>query len=274
MAGNAPTTIAQDILAAIGVNVSVDLPDLTGPDFSVPAADAVTTEISAATLSEYTEKGEPESAVFDALMRSIKSHFTAEFEAGKISGQQLTQIYTEATPACMTTALQFLLQKDKARAEALLAQSQARRAEIEAVTASVALEQAKVQLATLQTTLEKERAQTALVTLQLATEQWRACAAEEQVSLVREQAETQRAQTSDTRSDGVTPVAGVSGKQKELYAQQVQAYIDDSSYKVGKLYTDIFALMRSVDEGFPTPVEFQEASLNSVVSNLRARQNL
>jgi hypothetical protein len=59
---------------------------------------------------------------------------------------------------------------------------------------------------------------------------------------LQEQAEAQRAQTMDTRSDGVTAVAGSVGKQNALYAQQVISYQKDAELKAGKVFSDIWTV--------------------------------
>ena len=75
-----------------------------------------------------------------------------------------------------------------------------------------------------------------------------------------EQAEAQRAQTLDTRSDGVTPIAGSIGKQNSLYAQQVVSYQKDSQLKAAKVITDVWITCRSIAEDFPLPKQFDYLS--------------
>ena len=73
---------------------------------------------------------------------------------------------------------------------------------------------------------------------------------------LQEQAEAQRGQTMDTRSDGTTPIAGSIGKQNSLYAQQVVSYQKDSQLKAAKVFSDVWITCRSIDEGFPLPKQF------------------
>ena len=85
---------------------------------------------------------------------------------------------------------------------------------------------------------------------------------------LQEQAEAQRAQTLDTRSDGVTAVAGSVGKQNALYAQQVISYQKDAELKAGKVFSDIWTVRKTVDEGTGLPGNFHENNINGVMNTL------
>ena len=77
---------------------------------------------------------------------------------------------------------------------------------------------------------------------------------------LQEQAEAQRGQTMDTRSDGITPIAGSIGKQNNLYAQQIVSYQKDSQLKAAKVFSDVWITCRSIEEGFPLPKQFDYLS--------------
>ena len=106
---------------------------------------------------------------------------------------------------------------------------------------------------------------TALFTLQTMMPQ--------QHELLVEQTEVQRAQTLDTRSDGIT-VVGTVGKQKDLYSQQIVSYQRDSELKAAKLFADAWTVQKTVDEGFVAPANFQNPSLNSVLGHIKTNNNL
>lgn len=95
----------------------------------------------------------------------------------------------------------------------------------------------------------------------------------QQYELLVEQTEVQRAQTLDTRSDGIT-VVGAVGKQKDLYSQQIVSYQRDSELKAAKLFADAWTVQKTVDEGFVAPANFQNPSLNSVLGHIRTNNNL
>ena len=91
---------------------------------------------------------------------------------------------------------------------------------------------------------------------------------------LQEQAEAQRAQTLDTRSDGVTPIAGSVGKQNTLYAQQVVSYQKDAELKAGKVFSDIWTVRKTVDEGTGLPAAFDTANIQSVMSKIMTSNGL
>ena len=95
----------------------------------------------------------------------------------------------------------------------------------------------------------------------------------QQHELLVEQTEVQRAQTLDTRSDGIT-VVGAVGKQKDLYSQQIVSYQRDSELKAAKLFTDAWTVQKTVDEDFVAPANFQNPSLDSVLGRIKINNHL
>ena len=95
----------------------------------------------------------------------------------------------------------------------------------------------------------------------------------QQHELLVEQTEVQRAQTLDTRSDGIT-VVGTVGKQKDLYSQQIVSYQRDSELKAAKLFADAWTVQKTVDEGFVAPANFQNPSLDSVLGRIKINNHL
>ena len=91
---------------------------------------------------------------------------------------------------------------------------------------------------------------------------------------LQEQAEAQRAQTLDTRSNGVTAVAGSIGRQNALYAQQVVSYQKDAELKAGKVFSDIWTVRKTVDEGTGLPAAFDTANIQSVMSKIMTSNGL
>lgn len=94
-----------------------------------------------------------------------------------------------------------------------------------------------------------------------------------QEKLFREQMEAQRGQTHDIRSDNF-PVAGVMGKQKLLYAQQVTSYQRDAEVKAAKLFTDAWITQKTIDEGLSPPNGFTNGSVDQVLQKVKANNGL
>ena len=95
----------------------------------------------------------------------------------------------------------------------------------------------------------------------------------QQYQLLREQTETQRAQTTDSRSDGVA-VVGYVGKQKDLYSQQIDSYKRDAEIKAAKLVSDGWMTQKTIDEAALTPSSFQQNMVDAVLQVVKQRNGL
>ena len=94
-----------------------------------------------------------------------------------------------------------------------------------------------------------------------------------QAQLLAEQIEVQRAQTMDTRTDGV-PVTGSVGKQKELFSQQILSYQRDSELKAAKVFSDVWITQKTMDEGLTAPSNFTNAAIDVIMTTVRANNGL
>lgn len=127
-----------------------------------------------------------------------------------------------------------------------------------------------------------------------------------QIELVDEQKEAVRAQTRDNRSDGLTPVTGLMGrqatlldeqgeaeraktlddrsdtagvvgsigKQKDLYTQQIDSFIKDAQHKTAKMYLDSWITQKTLDEGLTPPNQFTNAEVEIVLARVRGNNDL
>lgn len=96
---------------------------------------------------------------------------------------------------------------------------------------------------------------------------------QEQERMLKEQKESQRAQTADVRSDGLT-VVGVLGKQKALYSQQITSYERDAEVKTAKIFSDAWITQKTMDEGLVPPTGFTNASLDTILTKLKINNGL
>lgn len=97
-----------------------------------------------------------------------------------------------------------------------------------------------------------------------------------QVAMLQEQAEAQRAQTVDTRTDGA-PVAGVMGTQADLYAQQIESYKRDSEVKAAKLVADMWTTRFAIAEpemATEYPDWVMPGNMVSLVETIQAKNDL
>ena len=271
----ASQTVAIELRDALGesfalpsVNLSdaaFQIPDLTGTEYALPAA---------ATIEDYTTGAVGGSGYFDKMMSSTKAHLEEQFTKGRITAAEYTKAYIELTTAAMSTATTLLTQKDQARWQTILLQNQAKRAAIEAATAAVNLETAKAQLVAAHHQANAMKAQHVLNLVQAAGESAKYDVAIAQLDLVKEQTESQRAQTLNTRTDGTTAVAGMLGKQKDLYQQQITSYQRDAEQKAAKMWLDSWSLQKSLDEGLAPPTELTNTTLNTVLAKIRTNNAL
>jgi beta-glucosidase-like glycosyl hydrolase len=228
-------------------------------------------------------------------MSGISAHLKKEYEQNRITGEQYTKAYISAVGGALQTGASFLLGRDQAYWQAVLAQQQALMAEVQVVTARVTLETAKATFAEARIRALNAEAEFGLTKMKIASEDQQYCllvkqteAAELQITatefnnehllplqktMLEEQINVQRAQTSDTRSDGAVIVGSV-GKQKDLYTQQITSYQRDAEVKAGKMFFDAWATRTTVDELTPIPASFSTNALNDVLRNIRANNDM
>lgn len=250
--------------------------DMSGPEWDIPGGDdsPIFSAISKITNESLTTREVGGSGTFDALMESAHNHLKAEFKANRITGGEYTKAYIAMMESCMSNAVQFLLGRDQAYWAAAMAQ-------IQAVTARVQLATSKAQFVLAKIQALSAKSEYALTKMKIATESETYCAAlfnadqmlPQQLKLITEQTEAQRAQTLDTRSDGAT-VTGSVGKQKELYSQQITSYQRDAEVKASKLFTDAWITQKTIDEGLNPPNGFTNASIDTILTKLKSNNGL
>jgi hypothetical protein len=293
-------TNANALMTALIAGKDFTLPtvDLEDPVYEFPADDGIDPP-APLTNDLLTTKTVDGTGTFDIIMSSISVHLKAEFDKGRITGAEYTKAYVALVTAALSGAIQYLTTKDTAYWQAIQAQYQAKIAAAGLVESRVNLETAKAKLAVARLEAANQEAVYALTKMKLSTEDVTYCTAQYNLSdilpaqklalddahaqatytianilpmqkmLLQEQGEAQRAQTSDTRSDGVTTVVGVLGKQKDLYTQQVTSYQRDAEVKAAKLFTDAWITMKTIDEGLLPPGNFDNTSLNEILADIK-----
>ena len=250
--------------------------DMSGPEWDIPGGDdsPIFGAITKVTNESLTTREVGGSGTFDALMESAHNHLKAEFKANRITGGEYTKAYIAMMESCISNAVQFLLGRDQAYWAAALAQ-------IQAVTARVTLATSKAQFVLAKLQALSAKSEYALTKMKIATESETYCAAlfnvgqmlPQQLKLITEQTEAQRAQTLDTRTDGAV-VMGSVGKQKELYSQQITSYQRDAEVKASKLFTDAWITQKTIDEGLNPPNGFTNASIDTILTKLKSNNGL
>lgn len=281
--------LANQLLSDLVGDKHFDVPvvDLTDPSFQVPVV-TVPDPPARITNADLTTKIVDGTGTFDTVMGGIHAHLKAEFDKGRITGEQYSKAYVALSEAALQNSVQFLLGRDQSYWAAVTAQYQAEAAQIGVVEARVKLETAKAQLQALRYQALTAQVEFALGKLKLSTEDVQFCSAKYQLDNIlpeqklmiiaqrkaaEEGIEAARAQTLDTRTDG-TPIVGMLGKQKALYSQQITSYQRDAENKVVKLWSDAWITMKTMDEGLLPPSQFTNANFDSVLSLLRERVDL
>lgn len=272
--------------------------DLSGDDFDFPDPEdnPLYDQVSPLSLDQLTDRTVGGEGVFDAMMDVTHIHLRKEFEQQRISGREYADVYTASIQSAMSQAVSFLLGKDQAYWQAVVAQSQARRAEVEAVTARIQLENTKLEFYTLKANAKSAIADYALKKMQLSILDAEYCIKQLQIQglekdntikdynidhmlpsqkkLVDEQMESARGQTMNTRSDGSTIIAGMLGKQKDLYTQQITSYQRDAEVKAAKMFLDAWVTQKTLDEDLLPPTAFQMASIETVMQRVKTQNSL
>lgn len=262
-------TTANEFLTSLLGDKSFDIPeiDFSGEEFKIPDIDNVA--LTAITLDTLVVDDVNGDAAFNRIMSAFAAHLRVEFDKGRITGADYTKAYISLVQAAISSASQFVLTKDAAYFQAVAAQTAA-------IAARVEMETAKVKAISVQIEALNQEAGYALTKMKVATEGETFCAAKftvdelmpKQLELVKEQVETQRSQTLDERTDGEA-ISGSVGKQRDLYAQQIISYKQDSKIKGAKPFVDAWITMKTIDEGLEPPDGFTNVSLDEVLTVLK-----
>lgn len=301
----ASDTLANTLFTSLtaGVDVTIPATNLSGADYQVPDfTGPLAGDVTKVSLEDLTTQVIGGTGAFDALMSAMQAHLKEEYKSNRLIGAEYTKAYIALVANAMASATQFLLGRDQAYWAAVTAQKQAQLVETQMVTARINLETAKLQHETAKFEALASEATYAFTKIKLATESINFDIAtynlstklpaevlltteqkklvteqinltKQQTELAEEQTEVQRAQTSNTRTDGST-VAGLVGKQKDLYTQQITSYQRDSEYKATKIFTDAWIAMKTIDEGLSPPTNFTNSELDQILGKLRTNLDL
>lgn len=285
MAGCGADIEANALMLSLTAGEDFTIPevDFSKPEFQLPfdPDGPLYAAVPQITINDLTTRVIGGAGVFDSLMDAFKAHLREEMDKNRITGAEYTKAYIALSESAMSQSVAFLLGKDQAFWQAQTAQFQA-------ITARVEMESSKIRAAAIQLEALNTKANFALTKMKIASEEIGVCTAKYnletmlpqqlknltvQEDLLTEQMEAQRGQTSDTRTDAL-PVRGVMGKQKDLYAQQITSYQRDAEVKAGKLFTDAWITMKSIDEGLLPPAGFANASIDTVLTALKTNNEL
>lgn len=256
--------------------------------FSTPTT-VIPAGVSKLSIVDLTSGTVAGTGAFDKIMVSLAAHLKNEYDKNRITGAEYTKAFIAATELALSQGASFTLACERQYWDTLLLQQQAIAAKLQAENLLAEYAIKKLQLAKLSSeycasefnvnTLLPKQAE--MLTKQIAGQETSnqiaaynlANMLPEQLKLVKEQFESARAQTKDTRSDG-SAIEGSVGAQNLLHAQQVTAYVQDSKLKVAKIFSDSWITQKTLNEDVPAPAQLINDSVNTVLSNLRASVNI
>lgn len=274
---NQADQLSSEILNNLTDGLDFSLPDINWDDdkYQIPDSiwEGLKDDLPIITIEELTSRQPRGTGVFDAIMESIANHLKEEYKANRITGAEYTKAYVAMAQASLSNAVQFLLNKDKARWDALAAQMQALLSAVNFNTAKAQYEIAKSQALLNKAQYANTVIQLAGADAQFAQINKNIEQITHQIVLVDEQMESARAQTLDTRTDEQTVVGSI-GKQKELYDQQITAYKRDAELNAAKVFSDAWITQKTIDEGLTAPDMLQNETVNEVLKSIKTNNNI
>lgn len=222
----------------------------------------------------------------DVLMKTIGSHLDTQFQSKRISGETYSEVYLGALTAVIGQSIQFALSVEQNNAQTALIEAQ--KLNVEAERLQIQAQTALVNKQIEQLTLEIEKGQLEKLLIQKQTDKVakEILVADKQIQVLQDQIEksvvekalmqakiaTEKAQILDV-VDGL-PVAGIVGKQKELYTGQVAGFARDAEQKLLKIMSDIWAVQKSTDPDAIDPLDTGMHDGNIRVVALKAIQGI
>lgn len=203
------------------------------------------------TVADLTTTKLEGTGVFDILMRANKAHLEAEFAKNRIKGPEYATVYLGSLESVLSTALSFLMQRDKLNLEAQLLEQQLILAEVEVRKA-----EASILLTNAQVSLANQQAANALIEQGVLEAQIRKIDAEiellvlneaktaQEIELLLWKTNTEKSQTIEAGTEDNSVI----GKQKLLYSAQTTGFSRDAEQKATKLLIDTWNVRRTTDE--------------------------
>lgn len=217
--------------------------------------------------------------VFDKLMVSIVAHLKEEFKANRISGAEYTKAYQVLVAQALQTAASYVMSREQAYWQTVLAQQQAQTAEVQGRQARIELETARVTKVKAQYEAETASVQYAAAKMQVTlldaqyeglqkdnlTKQY---TIDYMLPIQKSLLEAQTANVVSDRQLKDYQRTDILPAQKNLYVEQKDSYVKDAKIKSAKMWTDVYITMKTMDIAISAD-QFNGANLDSVLSNLR-----
>lgn len=171
---------------------------------------------------------------FDKILESIKAHLWVEYNKGRITGAEYAQAFVTLVQGALQNAVQFLISRDKAYWDAVIAQTQAAIAALEFQTKKM-----QYLLARIQVYLMRAQYASEVMKLGIADKQYGTMVLNDTLST-----------NKDNREERTT------SKQIEVMTQQINSYQRKDERDTIKLQTDAWSVTKGIaeDTAVPTPL--------------------
>lgn len=171
--GNADT-LANQLLTSLTTGTTFAIPDIdmSTADYTLPALSVDLTTLPARPTNDNltTKLASGGTGTFDIVIDSIINKLKAQYDAGRINGDQFSTMVSGAMEPALAQSVQFLLNKDQAYWTGVAAQYQAWIAQAQYYKAKVELNTAKAQFEAVRIEAMNQQATFALTKLRLSTE--------------------------------------------------------------------------------------------------------
>lgn len=317
-----------------GENFTFEPPNLDGDSFKLISPINVHEPLPLTNASLTTGNLDGTGAL-DVILKTLQGALWAEYKANRITGAEYTKAYIALMETALGNATQFVLQRDQASMQAAVLAAQL-------VEARLKIEEAKVRIAALsleaktnQILYLKAKEELALVEVQYCTETFKLentlpkeatlltsqigstntdialklkqrdlvieqietergntsdtrtdgttnsglvgrdrLTKDKQIELISEQIEAERAKTLDTRTDGVTLVRGSIGSEKAVQAQQAISFKRNDELNAAELFGKAWITSKTADEGLEPPASFANPSLEVILNRIKINNGL
>lgn len=197
-----------------------------------------------------------QTGVLDVLMAKVQQELDVQFQHKRITGPQFAEICLNILPSIVGQSIQYVTAVETANNQAMLINAQRLQVEAETLKAQVEKQILDSKLLLAAKELEQAQKQIDLLDAQLLR-------ADIEKALIQAKVDTEKAQIVDIVNG--LQVAGIVGKQKDLYAAQKEGFARDAEQKALKLMTDAWSIEKSTD---PDAVDRNTNGLHD--SNIKA----
>lgn len=213
--------------------------------------------------------------ILDLLLDTVTKNLDASYQNKRITGKEYAEIYLGALPTMISQSIGYVTTVEQTNAQVALLQGQLAQVQAQTQLVNVQKDQALVEV-------QKANIEKDLLSKQLLKADKDLLIADKQIDVLTDQlakslverallqarVDTEKAQILDVVNG--QPVAGIVGKQKELYGTQINGFKRDAEQKVLKALSDVWAIQKSTDPDQVSVIGtgMHNANINAVMNKV------